>query len=321
MFSIFQLFFRLKATDWGSLDVLILDLPPGTGDVQLAVLQTLQLSGAIAVTTPSSLAQEDTKKGIEMFTSLGVPTLAVVENMAHFTSFDEQGRYRKHSVFGSDRVSTLDAQNTVQLSLSPDINECNECKEPLVLKRPERATADLDAFHELGLRVSEELLKVHYGVVHEEYSVHFASDTTEEQSFELSTLILKIDKSNSPANFFVRFISNAHALQRSLQPARLRSLDPKTGETIENSPFLDYVDDSLFSEESVAHSERHDGPEITRTSNRPSSRNPPSILPVTVERRGRYGFAVEWGDGATIIYSLRSIAIATGATVEAVQSK
>ena len=74
----------LKATDWGELDVLVLDLPPGTGDVQLAVGQELQLSGAIAVTTPSKLATEDTRKGIAMFTSLGIPTLAVVENMSYF---------------------------------------------------------------------------------------------------------------------------------------------------------------------------------------------------------------------------------------------
>ena len=75
---------RLKGTDWGDLDILLLDLPPGTGDVQLAVLQELQLSGAVAVTTPSKLAAVDTRKGIEMFTSLGVPTLAVVENMSYF---------------------------------------------------------------------------------------------------------------------------------------------------------------------------------------------------------------------------------------------
>jgi ATP-binding protein involved in chromosome partitioning len=75
----------LKGTDWGELDVLILDLPPGTGDVQLAVCQDLQLSGAVAVTTPSKLALSDAQKGIEMFTSLGVPTLAAVENMSYFT--------------------------------------------------------------------------------------------------------------------------------------------------------------------------------------------------------------------------------------------
>ena len=74
----------LKGTDWGPLDVLVLDLPPGTGDVQLQVCQDLSLSGAVAVTTPSKLAVEDTRKGIEMFTSLGVPTLSVVQNMSYF---------------------------------------------------------------------------------------------------------------------------------------------------------------------------------------------------------------------------------------------
>jgi ATP-binding protein involved in chromosome partitioning len=74
----------LKGTDWGELDVLVLDLPPGTGDVQLTVCQDLQLSGAVAVTTPSKLAIADARKGIEMFSTLGVSTLAVVENMSYF---------------------------------------------------------------------------------------------------------------------------------------------------------------------------------------------------------------------------------------------
>lgn len=74
----------LKGTEWGELDVLVLDLPPGTGDVQLQLCQDLELSGAVSVTTPSKLAFVDAAKGIEMFTSLGVPTLAVVENMSFF---------------------------------------------------------------------------------------------------------------------------------------------------------------------------------------------------------------------------------------------
>ena len=75
---------RLKGTDWGPLDVLILDLPPGTGDVQLTVCQEVQLSGVVSVLTPSLLAWNDAQKGIEMFTSMGVRTLCAVENMAYF---------------------------------------------------------------------------------------------------------------------------------------------------------------------------------------------------------------------------------------------
>ena len=59
-------------------------MPPGTGDVQLTLCQDLQLSGAVSVTTPSKLAITDAQKGIEMFTAMGVPTLAVVENMSYF---------------------------------------------------------------------------------------------------------------------------------------------------------------------------------------------------------------------------------------------
>lgn len=74
----------MKGTDWGELDVLVLDLPPGTGDVQLTLCQDIDLSGAVGVTTPSKLAIADARKGIEMFSELGVPTLAMVENMSYF---------------------------------------------------------------------------------------------------------------------------------------------------------------------------------------------------------------------------------------------
>jgi Mrp family chromosome partitioning ATPase len=75
----------VKGTDWGDLDVLLLDLPPGTGDVQLTICQDFdQLSGAVGVTTPSKLAMVDARKGIQMFEALNIPTLAVVENMSYF---------------------------------------------------------------------------------------------------------------------------------------------------------------------------------------------------------------------------------------------
>jgi len=87
---------RLKGTDWGDLDVLILDLPPGTGDIQLTLCQDVELSGAVGVTTPSKLAVADARKGIKMFSALGVPTLALVENMSFFDGTDGT----RHSPFG-----------------------------------------------------------------------------------------------------------------------------------------------------------------------------------------------------------------------------
>jgi ATP-binding protein involved in chromosome partitioning len=75
----------MQGTDWGALDYLIVDLPPGTGDVQLTLVQKLPLTAAVMVTTPQTLACLDTAKGIAMFQSLDIPVLGVIENMASVT--------------------------------------------------------------------------------------------------------------------------------------------------------------------------------------------------------------------------------------------
>ena len=75
----------LQETEWGELDILVVDLPPGTGDVQLTLAQTVPLTGAILVTTPQDLALLDVKKGAEMFKQVGAPLLGIVENMSFFT--------------------------------------------------------------------------------------------------------------------------------------------------------------------------------------------------------------------------------------------
>jgi ATP-binding protein involved in chromosome partitioning len=78
----------LQDTDWGELDVLVIDLPPGTGDVQLTLVQTVPLTGAILVTTPQNLALLDVKKGAEMFKTVHAPLLGIVENMSFFVCPD-----------------------------------------------------------------------------------------------------------------------------------------------------------------------------------------------------------------------------------------
>jgi len=75
----------LKQTDWGKLDYLIIDLPPGTGDIQLTIVQQAALDGAIIVTTPQALSLVDVAKGILMFEKVNVPVLGIVENMCSFT--------------------------------------------------------------------------------------------------------------------------------------------------------------------------------------------------------------------------------------------
>jgi ATP-binding protein involved in chromosome partitioning len=74
----------LRSVEWGELDYLVIDLPPGTGDVQLTLIQTVEVTGAIVVTTPSTVALADVRKAIEMFRQVNVDVLGVVENMSTF---------------------------------------------------------------------------------------------------------------------------------------------------------------------------------------------------------------------------------------------
>jgi ATP-binding protein involved in chromosome partitioning len=88
----------LRQVDWGDLDYLILDLPPGTGDIQLTVVQTVALAGAIVVTTPQEVALIDARKAVAMFHKTNVRVLGIVENMSHFVGPSDGVR---HDIFGS----------------------------------------------------------------------------------------------------------------------------------------------------------------------------------------------------------------------------
>ncbi|MFL6540350.1 MAG: Mrp/NBP35 family ATP-binding protein, partial [Chthoniobacterales bacterium] len=88
----------LRQVEWGELDFLVLDLPPGTGDIQLTIVQTVALSGAIIVTTPQEVALIDARKAATMFDKVNVPVLGLIENMSYFVSPDSGKRF---DIFGS----------------------------------------------------------------------------------------------------------------------------------------------------------------------------------------------------------------------------
>src|SRR5437868_15073632 len=88
----------LRQVEWGELDYLVLDLPPGTGDIQLTIVQTVALAGAIIVTTPQEVALIDARKAATMFDKVNVPVLGLIENMSYFVSPSDNQRYE---IFGS----------------------------------------------------------------------------------------------------------------------------------------------------------------------------------------------------------------------------
>src|SRR5262249_17397770 len=89
--------------EWGEWDYLVLDLPPGTGDIQLTIVQTVALSGAVIVTTPQEVALIDARKAATMFQKVNVPVLGLVENMSYFVSPSDNKRYDIFGTVGGER--------------------------------------------------------------------------------------------------------------------------------------------------------------------------------------------------------------------------
>jgi ATP-binding protein involved in chromosome partitioning len=112
-----QLLFQ---TDWGELDFLILDMPPGTGDVQLTITQSIKLTGAVIVTTHHSLSLVDTSRGILMFEKVNVPILGVIENMAYFSAPDTG---KKYYIFGEQKAGSLSTRFGVRTLAEIPITE------------------------------------------------------------------------------------------------------------------------------------------------------------------------------------------------------
>lgn len=140
---------------WGDLDYLVLDLPPGTGDVQLSIAQMLPLTGAVIVTTPQEIALQDVRKAINMWDKVKVPIIGVVENMSHFTGDDG----KKYYIFGQGGGELLAKKfNTKVLAqnpLVPEVREGGDAGKPIVMKNPESESAKI--LRELAKKVAQEV--------------------------------------------------------------------------------------------------------------------------------------------------------------------
>jgi ATP-binding protein involved in chromosome partitioning len=146
--------------DWGELDFLLIDLPPGTGDVHLSIVQALPISGAVIVSTPQNIALADAKKGVAMFQqeSINVPVLGIIENMAYFTP-DELPN-NKYYIFGQDGAKNLaeDIKTKFlgEIPLVQSIRESGDIGRPVALQK---GTVLENSFNEISREMVAELLK------------------------------------------------------------------------------------------------------------------------------------------------------------------
>ena len=127
---------------WGQLDYLVVDLPPGTGDVQLSLAQTLPLSGGVIVTLPQNVSIEDAKRGLEMFRTMEVPLLGVVENM----SFLELADGTQLDIFGQGGGKIMAQDASVPflgtIPIDPAVREGGDQGTPIVISHPDTAAAE-----------------------------------------------------------------------------------------------------------------------------------------------------------------------------------
>lgn len=146
--------------DWGQLDFLLIDLPPGTGDIHLSIMQSLPITGAVVVSTPQAVALADAKKGVSMFKSeaISVPVLGIIENMAYFTP--EELPNNKYYIFGKEGAKNLaeDLQVPVlgEIPLVQSIREAGDYGRPAALQT---ATPLETAFEEIARNVVQEVVQ------------------------------------------------------------------------------------------------------------------------------------------------------------------
>lgn len=146
----------LRQVAWEELDYLVLDLPPGTGDIQLTIVQTVSVDGAIIVTTPQEVALIDARKAVTMFAKVNVPILGLVENMAWF----EAGDGKKYHLFGKEggirEAAALNVPVLGQIPIDIETRERGDSGSPIALLPPSESKVAA-AFHDLATAIRDKL--------------------------------------------------------------------------------------------------------------------------------------------------------------------
>ncbi len=143
----------IRQVDWGGLDYLIIDLPPGTGDIQLTLMQKVPLTGAIVITTPQEVALPDVRKSVRMFQKLDIPVMGLIENMDRYICPDCG---KQSSIFGRGGAQKvcdeLDVKLLGGIPLDPRLREASDSGCPLVLKEPDHPASR--AFIDIAEKIS-----------------------------------------------------------------------------------------------------------------------------------------------------------------------
>jgi ATP-binding protein involved in chromosome partitioning len=145
---------------WGKLDFLLIDLPPGTGDIHLSIMQALPITGAVVVSTPQIVALADARKGVSMFQqdSINVPVLGIIENMAYFTP--EELPEQKYFIFGKEGAKHLAEDLHIpflgEIPLIQSVREAGDFGRPAAMQT---ATIVQESFNKITQNIAQEVVR------------------------------------------------------------------------------------------------------------------------------------------------------------------
>lgn len=144
----------IKNVNWGALDILLIDFPPGTGDIQLTLSQQANLTGAIMVTTPQEVAMLDVRKAMSLFEQVKIPILGVVENMSYYRPSDESEPHYPFGKGGGKRLASETGTSFLgEIPLDPLICTCGDLGKSLFSVDPEAIKSSTQAFVNLAKNV------------------------------------------------------------------------------------------------------------------------------------------------------------------------
>ncbi|HIO02200.1 MAG TPA: hypothetical protein EYN14_09630, partial [Alphaproteobacteria bacterium] len=148
----------LRDVQWGQLDILVVDMPPGTGDAQLTMAQRVPLAGAVIVSTPQDIALLDARKGLAMFQRVDVPVLGFIENMSYFVCPHCEERSEIFSHGGARKwAAKLNVEFLGEVPLDIEIRETSDQGKPIVMSNPDSAHAK--TFSDIAARLADKVLK------------------------------------------------------------------------------------------------------------------------------------------------------------------